>query len=73
MAQYNFGLGGLYLLDSESPTQATQVGVLKDVTLDISFDTKELRGSYTFPVDIAKAGGKIEGKAKFAQISGRFD
>ena len=72
MAQYNFGLGGLYLLDSESPTQATQVGVLKDVTLDISFDTKELRGSYTFPVDIAKAGGKIEGKAKFAQISGRL-
>ena len=72
MAQYNFGLGGLYLLDNESPTQATQVGVLKDVTLDISFDTKELRGSYTFPVDIAKAGGKIEGKAKFAQISGRL-
>ena len=72
MAQYNFGLGGLYLLDSESPTQATQVGVLKDVTLDISFDTKELRGSYTFPVDIAKAAGKIEGKAKFAQISGRL-
>ena len=72
MAQYNFGLGGLYLLDNESPTQATQVGVLRDVNLDISYDTKELRGSYTFPVDIAKAGGKIEGKAKFAQISGRL-
>lgn len=72
MAQYNFGLGGLYLVDSETPNQATQVGVLKDVTLDISFDTKELRGSYTFPVDIAKAAGKIEGKCKFAQISGRL-
>ena len=72
MAQYNFGLGGLYLVDNETPNQATQVGVLKDVTLDISFDTKELRGSYTFPVDIAKAAGKIEGKAKFAQISGRL-
>lgn len=72
MAQYNFGTGGLYLVDSSSPAQATQVGVLKDVSLDISFDTKELRGSYTFPVDIARAGGKIEGSASFAQISGRL-
>lgn len=72
MAQYNFGLGGLYLVDNETPNQATQVGVLKDVTLDISYETKLLTGSYTFPVDIAKAAGKIEGKAKFAQISGRL-
>ncbi len=72
MAQYNFGTGGLYLLDSSSPAQATQVGVLKDISLDISIDTKELRGSYTFPVDIARAGGKIEGSASFAQISGRL-
>ena len=72
MAQYNFGTGGLYLVDAGSPAQATQVGVLKDVSLDISFDTKELRGSYTFPVDVARAGGKIEGSASFAQISGRL-
>jgi len=72
MAQYNFGTGGLYLVDASSPAQATQVGVLKDVSLDISFDTKELRGSYTFPVDVARAGGKIEGSASFAQISGRL-
>jgi hypothetical protein len=72
MAQYNFGTGALYITDSSTPAQTTQVGVLKDVTIDISVDTKELRGAYQFPVDIARAGGKISGKAKFAQISGRL-
>lgn len=72
MAQYNFGTGALYITDSSTPAHTTQVGVLKDVTIDISVDTKELRGAYQFPVDIARAGGKISGKAKFAQISGRL-
>lgn len=72
MAQYNFGTGALYITDASTPAQSTQVGVLKDVTIDISIDTKELRGAYQFPVDIARAGGKISGKAKFAQISGRL-
>ena len=72
MAQYNFGTGALYITDSSTPAQTTQVGVLKDVTIDISVDTKELRGAYQFPVDIARSGGKISGKAKFAQISGRL-
>jgi len=72
MAQYNFGTGALFVTDSSTPAQSTQVGVLKDISLEISVDTKELRGSYTYPVDIARAGGKISGKAKFAQISGRL-
>lgn len=73
MAMYNFGVGNLFIKNNDSNAVGSapvQVGVIKDISLDISFDTKELRGSYSFPVDIARAGGKISGKAKFAQISG---
>ena len=73
MAMYNFGTGALFLKNNDLNAVASapiQVGVIKDISLDVSFDTKELRGSYAFPVDIARAGGKISGKAKFAQISG---
>lgn len=73
MAMYNFGTGALFLKNNDSNavnSLPVQVGVIKDISLDVSFDTKELRGSYSFPVDIARAGGKISGKAKFAQISG---
>jgi hypothetical protein len=63
MAQYFFGSGQL--------TIAGQVvGVLKEVTLDISFTTKSLMGSLQFPVDVARGPGKITGKAKYAQIHG---
>ena len=73
MAQYNFGTGALFLKNNDANavnSLPVQVGVIKDISIDVSFDTKELRGSYSFAVDIARAGGKISGKAKFAQISG---
>ncbi len=70
MSQYNFGVGKLTLISPSTPAQAVDIGVIKDVSLDISFTTKELRGAYQFPVDVARAGGKIAGKAKFGQING---
>ncbi len=70
MSQYNFGVGSLTLISPATPAQAIQIGVIKDVSLDISFTTKELRGAYQFPVDVARAGGKISGKAKYGQING---
>lgn len=70
MSQYNFGVGDLTLISPATTAQAIQVGVLKDVSLDVSFTTKELRGAYQFPVDIARAGGKISGKAKSGLING---
>lgn len=69
MSQYNFGVGKLTLISPATPAQAIDIGVIKDVSLDISFTTKELRGAYQFPVDVARAGGKINGKAKYGQIN----
>lgn len=45
-------------------------GVLQDVSVDISFDTKQLYGQQQFPVAIARGKGKIDIKAKMGKING---
>ena len=47
-----------------------QFGVMQGISLDISFDVKELYGTNQFPVAIGRGKGKISGKASFAQING---
>ena len=77
MPVYQFGSGTLFATPlatignpAANPTP-TQFGTLQDVSLDISFDTKELYGMYQFPDMIARGKGKIAGKAKFAKINGK--
>jgi hypothetical protein len=77
MALYNFGAGALFgtpLTDATGAVIAnpspTQFGVLQDVSVDISFDVKELFGQNQFPVAVGRGKGKISGKAKFAQLNG---
>lgn len=71
MTQYAFAAGYLFGLRNDL-ANATPVrfGALQDVQLDISFTTKELYGQNAFPLAIARGQGKIQGKAKFAQING---
>lgn len=79
MAQYSFGAGILWgtpLSDSSgtaisNPTPV-QFGALQDVSLDISFENKMLHGSNQFPIAVGRGKGKVSGKAKAAQISGRM-
>ena len=47
------------------------LGVMRDVSVDISFDVKQLYGQNQFPVAVARGKGKIDCKAKFAQINGQ--
>jgi len=67
---YNFGAGYVTLIPAGANPTPVRVGVLKEVSIDIALTTKELRGAYQFPLDIARAAGKISGKAKFADING---
>lgn len=67
---YIFGTGLLSLIPAGNNPTPVNVGVLKDVSLDISFTTKELVGQHQFPLDIARANGKITGKAKTAVLAG---
>lgn len=52
-----------------SPTPV-QFGTLQDCDVSFSFDIKELFGQYQFPVAVGRGKGKIQGKAKFAQMNG---
>lgn len=45
-------------------------GIIQDISVDLSFDVKELFGQNQFPVDVARGKGKIQCKAKMAQIFG---
>jgi hypothetical protein len=47
-----------------------QFGVLQNVSLDASFDVKELYGQNQFAIAVGRGKGKITGKASYAQING---
>lgn len=70
MAQYNFGVGQMFYTPPGANQTPVQVGTLKDISLDISRDVKELYGALAFPEDVALGKGKITGKAKSGRIFG---
>jgi hypothetical protein len=69
MPQYHFGIGSLTLTPSGANPTPVQVGVLTDISVDINYDLKELRGQYQVAVDVARGSAKITGKAKNSAIS----
>jgi len=68
VAQYNFGVGQLFIVPPGANPTPVNVGTLKDVSIDISRDVKELIGAKAFPEDVALGKGKITGKAKSGRI-----
>lgn len=77
--QFGFGSGvfwGTPLTDANGtaiPANVAtpiQLGVMQDLSIDISFDTKMLYGQNQFPVAVGRGKGKMSGKAKLAQFSG---
>ena len=71
MAVFQFGAGSLWGINTSSGTNTPQqFGTVQEVSIEASFNTKELYGSKQFPVAIARGTGKVTGKAKFAQING---
>jgi hypothetical protein len=77
MAQYGFGAGLVFVKpiadyagNAVSNPTPLKVGELQDISLDMSFDTKLLRGSNQFPVAVGRGAGKVSGKAKFARFNG---
>lgn len=75
--QVHFGAGALFGTPTQDAFGAAianptpiKFGVLQDISLDISFDLKELYGQNQFPIAIGRGKGKITGKAKQAQVNG---
>jgi hypothetical protein len=65
---YTFGSGNLIGLMNDALRTPVEFATLQDVSMDISFDSKELYGSNQFPIVVARSKGKIELKASYAQI-----
>ena len=63
---YQFGVGSLFAKFADG--SSVEFGTLQDVNIDFSFDKKELYGRNQFPVKIARAKGKVDGKATYADI-----
>ena len=77
MAQYLFGAGKIFATPvrdvyGQSITNSTpvEVGVMQSVSVDISYDLKELFGRGQFAVDAARGKGTIKCKASFGRING---
>ena len=67
--QYAFGSGILFGRKTGVATPTpVRFGALQDVSVDISFSTKQLFGQYQYPLAIGRGTAKITGKAKFAQF-----
>lgn len=67
--QLLFGIGALWGVRTDIPgTGPSQFAILQDNSIDFSFDLKELYSQLQFPVDVARAKGKITGKAKVARV-----
>lgn len=62
-----FGSGVMYMTSAAGGTPV-RVGILQDVSFDISFDEKPLYGNSQFPVALARGKAKGTIKAKFARL-----
>ena len=70
--QVLFGVGNLILTRTDvANSTPVKFGVLQECQIDFDFTNKELIGQSQFPVDVARAQGKITGKAKVANILAR--
>lgn len=69
MPQSVFGTGNLFTIPTGANPTPNRVGALQDVSVDFSFDMKQLYGGAQFPLEQARGKGKIDLKA----TAGRFD
>lgn len=72
MSQFGFGSGAAWAVDSAANPTPAPFGILQDVSVDFSFNIKELSGTYAFAVAVGRGMGKIASKAKNARLSGRL-
>lgn len=71
--QLGFGAGALFAERTDTTGSGIgpiQFGIVQSVTVDWDFTTKPLYGNQIFPAAIARAQGRITGRAMFARING---
>jgi hypothetical protein len=64
------GAGVMTLIDrSVSPVIAVPVIALTDISIDFSWENRELAADYQFPIAVARVGAKVKLKAKSADVN----
>jgi len=73
----NFGTGKIIAVPTHDSLGAlllnptpVRLGTMQDISVDIDVDLKTLYGSKRFPISVGQGKGKIEIKAKYAEING---
>ena len=69
--QAAFGSGSLFALLGGSNPTPVKFGIIQDVTIDFSFDMKELHGQKQFAVKLARGKAKATWKCVAAQLKGK--
>lgn len=72
MSQLFFHTGTLLAKNSLANSTPQSFGTLQNVSIDLSFTTKELFGQNNFPVAVGQGNCKITGKAASANIQARL-
>lgn len=72
MAQYGFGSGALWGINSGSNQTPVRFGALQDCSVDFSSTIKELFGSNQYALSVARGTMKVSGKASVSQFDGRL-
>jgi hypothetical protein len=67
---YNFGSGTLWGVNTAVNPTPIKFGTLQSFSLSMDTSTKPLYGQYQFPVAVGRGTTKVQGKAKYAAISG---
>lgn len=71
--QLGFGAGALFAERTDATGSGIgpiAFGIVQGVTIDWDFTTKPLYGNQIFPAAIARAQGRVTGRAMFARING---
>lgn len=68
MPQSVFGVGFLTATPQGANPTPTRFGALQDVSVDFSFDIKQLWGSNQFPLEQARGKGKVDIKASIGRV-----
>lgn len=79
MSTFQFGVGDVFATQTIDASgvavalpQPIKLGTLQEISLDFSFEAKELYGAFQFPVAVGRGKGKASAKAKVADINGRL-
>jgi hypothetical protein len=70
--QFQFGTGIVIATPSGANSTPIRLGTVQDVTMDITYASKPLRGQNQLPIAIARGAQDIKLKLKFAQLVGNL-